>query len=90
MHVGKNLHALPKICFTPTELSRFRIKRQPFEYCVSTIEAVHHLLEVMDKRGFERLEGKHHTLIEAIDSLVSFQESYISTAGTSRHFKKAM
>lgn len=87
MHMSKNLHTLPRICFTPKELSRFRIKRQPEAYCVSTIEAVHHLLDVMETRGLERLDGRHDTLIEAIDSLVRFQESYIGK-GEPRHFKR--
>ena len=43
-----NLTALPRICFIPDRVSHYRIRRQPKEYCWSTIEAVHHVLSVLD------------------------------------------
>jgi DTW domain-containing protein YfiP len=76
VHLTRSLRTVPRICFTPPAKSRFYIKRQPADYCVSTIEAVHQLLEVLEKRGLERLDGRHDSLIEAIDSLVRFQQQY--------------
>ncbi len=88
MYVSGCLHALPRICFTPPALSRFKIKKQPEDYCVSTIEAVHHLLTDLEKRGLEQLNNKHSVLIETIDSLVDFQMKYINSSTIpSRHFK---
>lgn len=88
MFVSRNLQGLPRICFTPSVKSRFRIKRQPMDYCVSTIEAVHHLLDVLEQRGFENLEGKHAALLESIESLVAFQESYIKVSTEPTRHKK--
>ncbi len=39
---------LPQICFTPKTASEYRIRQQPNAQCLSTIEAVHHLIEVLD------------------------------------------
>jgi DTW domain-containing protein len=73
MRLSSNLQTLPRICFTPANLSRFRIKKQPAKHCVSTIEAAYYLLDILEARGFERLQGRHASLIEALDSLVTFQ-----------------
>mmetsp|Transcript_2859 Transcript_2859/g.5960 ORF Transcript_2859/g.5960 Transcript_2859/m.5960 type:complete len:291 (-) Transcript_2859:130-1002(-) len=42
---SKNLKDLPKVAFTPEQPSRFRIRRQPKEFCYSTIEAIHYILK---------------------------------------------
>lgn len=72
-----NLHDVPRVCFTPPTASRFLIKRQPAKVCVSTIEATHHLLDILDKFGIEDLKGVHFSLLDAIDSLVRFQVNYM-------------
>lgn len=77
MRLSANLRTVPRICFSPPAPSRFRIKLQPAEYCVSTIEAVYYLLELLSERGLEELNGRHRTLLNAIDSLVEFQERYM-------------
>ncbi|MFH0920744.1 MAG: tRNA-uridine aminocarboxypropyltransferase [Fibrobacterota bacterium] len=80
IRLSPNLQALPKIRFTPPALSRFHIKRQPAAHCVSTIEAVHYLLDILERRGFERLEGRHASLLGAIDALVDFQKKFVAVA----------
>jgi DTW domain-containing protein YfiP len=42
------LSLLPQICFTPKTGSEYKIRQQPHAQCLSTIEAVHHLIEVLD------------------------------------------
>jgi DTW domain-containing protein len=78
--LSENLKALPKIRFTPPAPSRFRIKRQPSAHCVSTIEAAYYLLSLLESQGLEKLNNRHATLLEAIDSLVNFQVRYITDA----------
>ena len=78
MRLSINLQALPKISFTPRALSRFRIKKQPADHCVSTIEAVYNLLDLLDRSGYEQLDKKHQTLLDAIESLVVFQEKFMT------------
>lgn len=50
---SKRLQALPKLMFTPVEKSRFLIKRQPHEWCLSTLEATHQLLGALASAGLD-------------------------------------
>ena len=42
--------------FTPTAPSRYIIKQQPQPGCLSTLEAVHELMLVLEKNGLDRYE----------------------------------
>lgn len=48
-----SLQRLPRIMFTPTAPSRFIIKQQPQEGCLSTLEATHELLLVLAQTGLD-------------------------------------
>jgi DTW domain-containing protein len=48
------LQRLPRIMFTPAAPSRYIIKQQPQAGCLSTLEAVHELLTVMERTGLDR------------------------------------
>jgi DTW domain-containing protein len=67
------LQGLPRIRFTPSEKSRLVFKRQPRLECLSTIEAVHAVLDLLDQAGLEELRGSHKSLLESLDRLVEFQ-----------------
>lgn len=45
---SQNLSQLPQICFTPQKQSEYRIRQQPNANCLSTLEAVHRILELLD------------------------------------------
>jgi DTW domain-containing protein YfiP len=45
-----NLVRLPQICFTPTRTSEYQFRRQPKPLCLSTIEAVHQILEILEPK----------------------------------------
>jgi DTW domain-containing protein len=47
------LQRLPRIMFTPTAPSRYRIKQQPQEGCLSTLESVHELLLALQRAGLD-------------------------------------
>lgn len=51
VRLSQNLHHLPRVCFTPSEPSNFRVRKQPRPECYSTIEAIHHTLELMGDGG---------------------------------------
>lgn len=53
---SQNLKALKHISFSNTKLSQFRIKEQPEEYCLSTIESTLTLLELLDKWEIEDIK----------------------------------
>ena len=48
------LQKLPRIMFTPAAPSRFVIKQQPTEGCLSTLEATHELLTVFARLGIDQ------------------------------------
>lgn len=52
--LSPSLQRLPRIRFTPTTPSRYRIKRQPRPDCLSTLEAVHELLLVLAQAGLDQ------------------------------------
>lgn len=54
LRLSPSLQRLPRIMFTPTAPSRYVIKQQPQEGCLSTLEAVHELLLVLERQGVDR------------------------------------
>ena len=54
LKLSPSLQRLPRVMFTPTSVSRFVIKQQPQEGCLSTLEATHELLGALEKSGLDR------------------------------------
>jgi DTW domain-containing protein len=54
LKLSPTLQQLPRIMFTPAGPSRFVIKQQPQEGCLSTLEAAHELLVVLERAGLDR------------------------------------
>ena len=54
LRLSPSLQRLPRIMFTPSAPSRYIIKQQPVEGCLSTLEAVHELLAVLERTGLDR------------------------------------
>jgi DTW domain-containing protein YfiP len=50
------LQKLPRIMFVPREKSRYVIKKQPHDWCLSTLEAAHELLLALEKSGLDNYE----------------------------------
>ncbi len=50
---SKNLKLLKHISFDSTKLSQFKIKEQPADYCLSTIESTLSVLELLTKWNIE-------------------------------------
>ncbi len=74
-----NLSALPQICFSPRQASRFRVRKQPQENCLSTIEAIHECIDLLVSPE-ELQNGRirpHDNLLEVFDHLVSHQLDFI-------------
>ncbi len=53
LNQSPGLQRLPRIMFTPSAPSRYIIKQQPAEGCLSTLEAVHELLTVLARTGLD-------------------------------------
>jgi DTW domain-containing protein YfiP len=54
LRLSSSLQRLPRIMFTPSAKSRFVIKQQPQEGCLSTLEATHELLIALERSGLDR------------------------------------
>ncbi|WP_374031430.1 tRNA-uridine aminocarboxypropyltransferase [Bdellovibrio bacteriovorus] len=74
MRESRNLHALPKICFSPDKPSGFRVRKQPRELCYSTIEAVHQTIDLLGGAlGLDLTRRPHDNLLDVFDLMVERQ-----------------
>lgn len=82
------LQALPKLRFTPARPSDYRIRKEPAEYCVSTIEAIAHVLGVLEDDP-----ARFDVLLRPFEAMVDAQLRYVAArhGAPSRHqlFRKA-
>lgn len=73
-----NLSTLPRICFSPPRLSTFRVRKQPHQNCYSTIEAIHHTIELLGaSQKFQLNHRSHDNLLTVFDSMVERQLIFI-------------
>ncbi|MFN7904338.1 MAG: tRNA-uridine aminocarboxypropyltransferase, partial [Pseudobdellovibrionaceae bacterium] len=73
-----NLASLPRICFTPPRPSQFRVRKQPHPLCYSTIEAIHHTIELIgDSQTFSVMSREHDKLLKVFDFMVERQLFFI-------------
>jgi DTW domain-containing protein YfiP len=74
------LARLPRLQFQPRELSRWIIKRQPHDYCLSTIEAIHELLCALEAAGLDSYPDKRR-LLDAFAAMQDYQIERAEMAG---------
>ncbi len=74
--------ALPRVAFRPRRPSAYEIRRQPAEFCLSTIEALAEVLERLepDAGGFERLLDPFRAMVE--------RQQWFETAVQSRRHRR--
>ena len=53
LRLSPDLQRLPRIMFTPTAPCRYLIKQQPQAGCLSTLEAVHEMLSLLARAGWD-------------------------------------
>jgi len=81
---SQNIRALPRLSFSGSYLSQFKIKRQPVEHCVSTIEAVYYLCKEAEEAGYENLNAQNESLMSVFKELVDTQINYQREKGRRR------
>lgn len=82
------LAALPRIGFTPTQPSNYRIRREPAAHCVSTIEAVAHVLEALeDAPG--RFAPMLGSFTRMVDLQLAYQKEPVGRTDPPRHAARA-
>ncbi|KFL33161.1 hypothetical protein JU57_12840 [Sulfurospirillum sp. SCADC] len=74
MRESKNLHALAHISFEPTKRSEFKIKEQPLEYCLSTIESTLSVLELLSQWQIETIaHEKLEAFLTPFHAMITYQ-----------------
>lgn len=73
MYRSKNLQELPKISFSNEYRSEFQFKKQPMDYCLSTIESSYYLLKELQKSGVCDNELDTEGLLNPFRTMVQFQ-----------------
>jgi DTW domain-containing protein YfiP len=66
------LQVLPRLMFTPTARSRWLIKRQPDDLCLSTLEAVHELMLALERARLDSYE-RPEQLLAAFMAMQEYQ-----------------
>ena len=69
-----NIQALPKVSFTHTKTSDFKIKEQPMDLCLSTMESTLCVLELLTLQGNEELSvSQLDGFLEPFRKMVEYQ-----------------
>lgn len=85
---SKTLHELPRLSFQSTSLSRYTIRHQPADFCLSTIESVYRIITLLEERGLETVGEKKESMLKALDSLVAFQIQCSKDPSLQRYSRK--
>lgn len=79
MRVSKNIKNLPHISFLHDKKSNFHIKEQPNEICLSTIESIYCVLELLNNSNQEKIDKKKlENFLIPFDKMVEYQMNYKS------------
>jgi len=89
LRLSLNLQNLPRICFTPGQPSRFRVRKQPKAFCYSTVEAIHHTIHLL-----QASHGPHDNMLYVFDKMVEQQLDFIEKSHKirplSRHSSRSL
>ena len=78
LRLSKNISSLQSISFTHTKKSEFAIKEQPEDYCLSTIESVLCVMEILDKNGEEEItKESFEGFLNPFKKMIDFQIEYM-------------
>ena len=76
---SKNLQTLPFVSFDSTKLSQFKIKEQPAEYCLSTIESTLSVLELLNKWNIENIKQNDlDNFLNPFVQMIEYQQKIIA------------
>lgn len=83
-----NLQSLPKVSFEHTKNSEFKIKEQPMELCLSTMESTLCVLELLTLSGEESLESTElDGFLEPFRKMVEYQVKCTTLENKSPRFR---
>ena len=69
-----NISSLPHVSFASTKLSEYKIKEQPKEYCLSTIESTLCVLELLNEHNVENIkQNSLDNFLNPFHEMVNYQ-----------------
>lgn len=74
------LRALPQLRFTPSAPSNYRIRREPADHCVATVEAL-----ALALGALEEAPARFATLLRPFEAMIDTQIRYARTVRGARH-----
>lgn len=81
MRLSQNLAKLPRVGFIPPRPSQFRVRKQPKPECFSTIEAIHHSIELLGSIvGFNTQARQHDCLMDLFKKVIDRQVEFVVEA----------
>ena len=82
LSLNPQLAALPRVAFNPSQPSGYLIRRQPAAFCVSTIEALAEVLQVLEPEA-----GPWGRLLAPFKAMVERQRWFETAVQSRRHLK---
>ncbi|HLP24716.1 MAG TPA: tRNA-uridine aminocarboxypropyltransferase [Acidobacteriota bacterium] len=76
LRLSPSLQRLPRVMFTPSAPSRYVIKQQPQEGCLSTLEATHELLLALERSELDEYSDK----VQLLDVFARMQDFQLKCA----------
>lgn len=73
MHRSPSLQKLPKLSFSREYRSNFKFKKQPADYCLSTIESSYYLIKELQKSKICATNIKAEGLLDVFNTMVQYQ-----------------
>jgi DTW domain-containing protein len=78
------LQKLPRLRIEPEEKSRYIIKKQPHDWCLSTIEAAHELMKTLENSGLDTYE-RPGQMLNLFERMQQFQIDCMQDPGRQRY-----
>ena len=88
LRVNPSLSRLPRYAFAPVTPSNYRIRREPAEHCVSTLEATVAALSLLEPRREDGVDVR--SALRAFDAMVDHQIRIARERSASRHLHSAI
>ncbi len=77
LRLSKNLQKLPKVSFEHSKISQYKIKTQPNELSLSTIESTLCVLELLNKQEVENIKQEHiDNFLEPFTQMIKYQMNF--------------
>lgn len=71
--LSTNVNTLPKLSFSGSYKSIFTFKREPAEYCVSTIESCYYIIKELQETGIANQNADAEPLMDVFKKMIAYQ-----------------